>query len=209
MPYDLQKTTRSITLHVRRRPQLTTLIQVEIRAVRDANFAAYTPAHTLTEAGPRGVTDMARGVGREGVSAEEGAGMRLFAKQLLYEAKRGLPEFSLVPGAGVGEQEEEMTERHEVEYRKLVERQRVEGREEKSKAEVRSIDRLMHIFAVCTRENRSWSNTCMIHNLLLLLQIALQILSPKILTRRREGTRTRQNCCSKLCKRDTQGRGSR
>jgi hypothetical protein len=102
---------------------------------------------------------MARGVGREGVSAEEGAGMRLFAKQLLYEAKRGLPEFSLVPGEGVGEQEEEMTERHEEEYRKLVERQRVEGEEEKSKAEVRSIDRLMHIFAGCTRANRSWSNT--------------------------------------------------
>jgi arginase family enzyme len=91
---------------------------------------------------------MARGVGREGVSAEEGAGMRLFAKQLLYDAKRGLPEFSLISGEGVGEQEEEVTVRHEMEYRKLVDRQRVEEEEEKSKAEVRSIERLTHAVVV-------------------------------------------------------------
>lgn len=62
--------------------------------------------------------------------------MRLFAKQLLYEAKRELPEFSLVSGEGVGEEEEAMTDRHEKEYRVLVEKQQEEGEEEKRKAEV-------------------------------------------------------------------------
>lgn len=126
-----------VTLHVRRRPAVTAAVAVVIRAVKDAAYLAHRPVHWLTEAGPRGVADLARGAGRDGVSLEEMAGMRLLAKRMYYEARREMHDYTLVPGVGVAEAESEMTGKHEKAYRELVGRQRGERGEERAKAEAR------------------------------------------------------------------------